>query len=322
MENSAQKRMFYSSKDGYVLGLVGILTPVLMALIIAILMVFIAKGAGEGYEELFNSPAFTYITQTLCELAFVFAVIIYNKKAKVEFKSASYMTTKPKYLNIAIALIVGVALPIFFNPIISMWEVLLKNIGVKVLDIGIPLDTTLDLVLGIVILGLVPAFCEELFFRGAVLNSFREKGFWFAVLYSAMCFSLMHGGLQQLPYTFILGFVIGTIVFETKSIWLGILVHACNNITVLVAGFLTKDVVPPESFSAADIIYAVLMLLVGIMLIVGTVIFCKKYNKPKTITLENPMKAEQKEKKMDVFAISMFVLTLICAVTITIIRGI
>lgn len=323
MQQTEQKKMFYTQKDGYVLGLLGVVTPIIMALVIAILMVFIALGAGSGYEKLFDSPGFIYTTQALCELAFVVAVVVYNKFAKVEFKTATHIAVKPKYLNWAIALVVGIGLPIFFNPLISMWEMLLKSLGLKVSEIGVPFETGLDLTLCIIILGLLPAFCEELFFRGTVLNAFRKKGVWFAVLYSAMCFSLMHAGLQQLPYTFILAIAIGLFVFYTKSLWIGILMHAANNITVLVLGFITKDAVAPTSLSAADIIYAILMAIVGAGLIVGTYFFAKKYNQPKEEVIESSAKAEPKtEGKKDVFAITMIVLTIVVAVSMMFIRGI
>ena len=321
MEKTEQKKMFYTTKDGFSMGLVGVLIPIVMSLLIAILMVFIAFGAGSGYEALFENPVFVYITQVLCELGFVVAVVVYNKITKTSFKTASYMQTKPKFLNWAVALVVGVALPIFFDPLISMWEMLLKSWGIKILGIGVPFETGLDLTLCIVVLGLVPAFCEEWLFRGAVLNGLREKGMWFAVLYSTMCFALMHGGLQQLPYTFILGFVIGVIVFYTKSIWMGMLVHACNNITVLVAGFLSKDAAISERLAAADVIYALLMACVGVLIIVGTVVFAKKYNQPKQQTIENPMKASQNNKQKDVLGVSMAAITVVVAIVIMIIRG-
>ena len=59
------KKEFYSPKDSYILGLVGVATPVVISIFIAIIMIFVAFGAGSAYEELFKSPVFLYITQNI-----------------------------------------------------------------------------------------------------------------------------------------------------------------------------------------------------------------------------------------------------------------
>ena len=82
MQQEIQKKMFYTPQNGFVLGLMGVLTPIVATLIIALLMVFIAFGAGEGFEKMFDSPVFVYITQVLCEGAFVLALFIFNKKER------------------------------------------------------------------------------------------------------------------------------------------------------------------------------------------------------------------------------------------------
>lgn len=284
-QRDVQRRMFYTPKDGLMLGLLGVLTPVIAMLILGVVMVFIALAGGAGFENLFDSTVFKYITQVIAECAFVLVLYVYNKIAKVDFVSASQFKTAPKYLNWAVAIIIGIAMPIFFSPLISMWERLLDLIGIQLptlADRGIPLSTGWDLTVAILILGVLPAFCEELMFRGGILNGLRDRGVWFAVLYSAMCFSLMHESLQQLPYTFILGLVIGYIVYYTRCIWLGILIHFCNNATVLVSGFISNDV-SESGFTAltgADIVYAILMTAVAVTLVVGAMIFTKKYNQP------------------------------------------
>ena len=319
MQQEIQKKMFYTPQNGFVLGLVGVLTPIVATLIIALLMVFIAFGAGEGFEKLFDSPVFVYITQVLCEGAFVLALFIFNKKTNTNFVSAGQLKTKPKYLNWAVAIVIGIAMPMFLNPIISLWEQLLALMGIKISGLNIPFSTGLDLALAILVMGLLPAFCEEMLFRGGVLNGLRDKGVWFAVLYSAMCFALMHGNLQQLPYTFVLGLVIGYVVYYTRSVWLGVLIHACNNTTVLVAGFLAGSG-ETSALTGADIIYAMLMTLVGVALIVGTMVFTKKYNQPKTVA--NPMLATppQTTTKNDSFALTMTLVTVLVGIAIILIN--
>ena len=322
-----QKKEMYNPKDSYVMGLLGVLTPVIAYVFISILIVFIAFGAGPGFEELFDNPVFVYISQTIFEVMFLVVLFVYNKIACTSYVSASYMKTKPRYLNWAVAIVIGVALSIFFSPLIGLWERLLSAIGVYLPSISIPLDTPLQLVFGIVVLGLVPAVCEEFVFRGGVLNGLREKGVWFAVLYSSMCFALMHTNLQQLPYTFLLGMVIGWIVYYTKSIWLGVLIHALNNITVICFNYFgggAPDTLPP--LTTGDIVYAVLMTLVGVGMVVLFMWFVRRYNKPKeSQILSTPMKAPPKDEiqktKRDSLVIIINVCIIVVASVLTILRA-
>ncbi len=316
-----QKKEFYSPKDSHILGLVGVAVPVVASIIIAIVMIFVAFGAGSGYEQLFDSPAFIYTTQILCEGAFIIALVVYNKIGNISYKRASLLTTKPKYLNWAIAIIVGIALPIFFSPIISVWEQLLNLIGIKLVALNIPFSTGLDLVLAVLIVAIIPAFCEELFFRGAVLNGLRSKGLWYAVLYSSMCFALMHGNLQQLPYTFLLGVVVGYIVFYTRSIWLGVLAHALNNATVLLVSYFFASSSTPD-FTWAMALYIALMTLVGVGLLVFMFWAVRRYNKP--TTLETPAKATmppQPENKKDGLTTGLIISTVLLSVILMIFRA-
>lgn len=319
-----QKREFYNSKDSYTLGLLGVLTPVIAYVVIGILMVFVAFCAGAGYEQLFDSPAFMYITQALLEIMFVVVLLIYNKTTKTNYVSASFLKTKPKYLNWAFAIVIGVALSVFFGPLIDLWERLLSWLGVYLPSITIPLNAPLDLFLAIVVLGLIPAFCEEVIFRGGVLNGLRGKGVWFAVLYSSMCFAFMHTNLQQLPYTFLLGMVIGWMVYYTRSIWLGILIHSLNNITVLCVGYFSGDSAGVDTaLTKADVVYAILMTLVGVALVVLFMWLVKRYNSSKQIA--NEMKAEPKQpvnkKGKDVLCIILNVCIILVATVLTILRA-
>ena len=316
-------RDIYNPKDGYTLGLLGVVTPVMAYVVIGILMVFVAMGAGEGFEQLFDSPAFLYISQIIMEGAFVVVLLTYNKVRRVSYVSASLMKTKPKYLNWAVAIIIGVALSIFFSPLIGLWERLLGWMGVYLPSINLPLATPVDLILAIVILGIIPAFCEEVLFRGGVLNGLRSKGVWFAVLYSSMCFALMHTNLQQLPYTFLLGLVVGWVVYYTRSIWLGVLIHALNNITVLAVTYFVGQESATSPLTTADIVYTILMTLVGVALVVLTMWFVRRYNK--TNELSTPMKAvpkddEQKPKK-DSFVVIVNVCIIIVGIVFTALRA-
>ena len=78
---------------------------------------------------------------------------------------------------------------------------------------------------------LVPAFCEEIFYRGALLSAFG--GCRFGILLSALCFGVTHFNLYGLLYTTAAGIVLAVCAAATGSLRLPIAVHGVLNLIVL-----------------------------------------------------------------------------------------
>lgn len=71
---------------------------------------------------------------------------------------------------------------------------------------------------------------EEILFRGFLLRGFTARyGAKWAILLSAILFSLIHMNPAQMPNTFILGLVLGAIMLRTGNILIPILYHILNN---------------------------------------------------------------------------------------------
>jgi sodium transport system permease protein len=126
---------------------------------------------------------------------------------------------------------------------------------------------------------ILPAFCEELFFRGYALSGVRNvmKNTW-AVLIVAFAFGMTHMSIQRLPITVALGCVLGLLVVRWGSIWPAVLTHVLHNSIILLvtredgllpmlrnAGFVdpaTQNVFPPLPW----LIGAAAVLLIGLAL--------------------------------------------------------
>lgn len=85
------------------------------------------------------------------------------------------------------------------------------------------------LVLRFIVMCLVPAFCEEFFFRGAILSNCLPFGRGTAIFISALLFGLMHQNAEQIFYAFGAGLVLGLVYERTESIWNCIFLHLANN---------------------------------------------------------------------------------------------
>ena len=87
-----------------------------------------------------------------------------------------------------------------------------------------------EIVLNFIVISVIPAFCEEFLFRGAILSNCRPFGRSNAIIISAVLFALMHQNAAQLLYTFAEGIVLGLVYEYTGSIWSCTILHLFNNL--------------------------------------------------------------------------------------------
>lgn len=81
----------------------------------------------------------------------------------------------------------------------------------------------------LVLVGLIPAICEEVLFRGLILSGFRRLGMWPAILATGLLFGVAHASIYRLLPTFALGVTFGYAVWKTRSLAAGIVCHGLNN---------------------------------------------------------------------------------------------
>lgn len=104
----------------------------------------------------------------------------------------------------------------------------------------LPVDSTAtlpqgsDLMLYAVYTLILSPIAEEIAFRGAALPYLRNAfGFYGAALISAALFAVYHMSLLQLPYMFVLGFLLAVVAQRSGSIVCCIVLHALNNLLTL-----------------------------------------------------------------------------------------
>lgn len=89
--------------------------------------------------------------------------------------------------------------------------------------------------LALVIMALLPALFEEVFFRGALQNVLVD--WWkkpvLAIIVTSIIFSLIHSSIYLFLSRAILGFVLGWMYHRTKNIWINIVAHFLNNALAL-----------------------------------------------------------------------------------------
>jgi len=96
-----------------------------------------------------------------------------------------------------------------------------------------------DMLLIIIVVSVVPAFCEESLFRGFIQRSFemKMKPFW-AALITAIFFGLYHVNPYSLIPLICLGLFFGFAAYSSETIILPIILHFLNNFAAVILYFI------------------------------------------------------------------------------------
>jgi membrane protease YdiL (CAAX protease family) len=82
---------------------------------------------------------------------------------------------------------------------------------------------------------IIPAVCEELVFRKYLLSMLRPMGDGFALITSSALFALVHILPVRWPHAFLTGLAMGCFTILSGTLWSAILMHALNNLLIVVA---------------------------------------------------------------------------------------
>ncbi|MDP4191553.1 MAG: CPBP family intramembrane metalloprotease [Bacteroidota bacterium] len=114
----------------------------------------------------------------------------------------------------------------------------------------------------IVVVAVVPAICEEIFFRGFVQKGFEFKLKPFtSALITAIFFGLYHFHPYQIVPLTALGLYFGYAVYLSDSIFTSIFLHFLNNLFAVIMFFIygSEDIATPKTFSASELTTSVMV---------------------------------------------------------------
>ena len=144
------------------------------------------------------------------------------------------------------------------------------------------LSTTsfVGMICGVLIIGVLTGFAEELFFRGALQNLLVKYGIGvnIAIWTSAFIFSFLHFQFFGFIPRLLLGAFFGYLLYWTSSIWVSAFAHALNNSLVVVTswmirrGFMNESI---ESLGVAENGFPFVALLSAVLILL---IFAKRKN--------------------------------------------
>src|SRR5688572_32690696 len=93
------------------------------------------------------------------------------------------------------------------------------------LESFLKVNTTGDLIINIIVIALIPAFCEEMLFRGALQRVVIHltKNPWAGIIITAIVFSALHMQFQGFLPRMFMGIVLGALYWYSGSLWTSIL---------------------------------------------------------------------------------------------------
>lgn len=125
------------------------------------------------------------------------------------------------------------------------------------------------LLLNVVLVALVPAFGEELMFRGWLQKLFANwfKNIHSAVWLSAFLFSLLHFQFFGFLPRMLFGALFGYVFYWSGSLWIPILGHFLNNASVVVANYYFTELINETEITSITSVIVSLLFTVGIFYI-------------------------------------------------------
>lgn len=85
----------------------------------------------------------------------------------------------------------------------------------------------------VLVIVVLPALVEELFFRGVMFSALERCGTWPALLLTSVAFAMIHGDLHNFAGPLMSGLIYGYLVYVLDSVWPALFAHLVNNGLVL-----------------------------------------------------------------------------------------
>jgi sodium transport system permease protein len=146
---------------------------------------------------------------------------------------------RPAGADLVLAMIAGGLAPCLGDLVFQAQDSLIPISAdmLEALEQSLPLDLPLWALIGLI--AVLPALCEEVLFRGAILGLLRDTlGPVARCIVVAVLFGALHLMLMRILPTATLGLLLTAAAMRTRSLWVPVLMHLLNNGLVITAATL------------------------------------------------------------------------------------
>ncbi len=208
-------------------------------IIIYLLITFVGQAILLAFSQK-EGVIFSAVCATFSSIAIFAVILLFSKKFNAStFNLCGVRKFKAKYLSLSLHLSISMFFGLgFLNTIIANG---IESLGGKVSGGSFPLNNIGEVIIFTILLAILPAIFEEMFFRGIILSSLRGGGFIVSALASGVFFALYHCSPVQLFYQLIYGFGLALLYNLSSSVLPCIISHFLNNFAVILLEYLKID---------------------------------------------------------------------------------
>lgn len=282
------KKGSYNKNDSANTFLAGLLAPIVASFALVVLIVLIASFLNITTEEISKNPIIVAVTTLCAQFTFILIAWIYNKKKNIDFKKAIKFKKVNVWLCIG-AVVTSVAFLFLSSGLVSCVDALIRAIGYnKSSELPFDMSSGGWIIFSLFGLALLPAFFEEVLFRGMVLGGLIDKKSSLkrkilALVVASLVFACIHQSCQQFFYPFICGMVFGAVYLFSGNIWYSMIMHFAGNATVIIMNALQTG---SEAVEAVSIDFSFVMISI-VLFIVALAIVALYLYMIKRLTKEN-----------------------------------
>ena len=186
-----------------------------------------------------------YLAIGLQELLLIgFPALLFAHRSQASKERYQALWEKPGSYTVGLVSLAAVAFSLASVMVASLWFILLEGIGMQVpLEVSfIKPNNLAEYALAFICAALIPAFSEEIMFRGHILTLLRGRmGDRLACLVGGLLFAVLHFSLQGFASLAVIGMFLSLLVLRYKGIWLSIIFHALYNAVVILLNSLSAQ---------------------------------------------------------------------------------
>ena len=165
----------------------------------------------------------------------------------------------------------------------------LENDYNKQVEVIIGLNSIGEYILALIIMGFLPALCEEALFRGGLQNFLTRstKMPWLSIIIVSILFSALHFSFYGFLSRLFLGVVLGLLYQYSGKLWLNIIAHFLNNALAVTAIYVYKSQGKPIKDAIGENANSAWWGILLLPAVIGLfIVFRKIAGKPKEVSVD------------------------------------
>lgn len=240
----------YTKKDGIASFSLAVVIYIFMQLVLGSVLLSLPT------QSFAYNLLYAVLSASIFALAFVYAQIVQKP-----FLTTTKATIKPRLWHILWGCLATVGLIHLMLPLNELFFDLLESWGLNRPSTEIDLHPVALILVTVVI----APIGEEFLFRGTIGNGLTNHNALGGIFASGALFALFHLNPAQTLHQFVLGSFLMLLAYRSSSLWTSIIVHAFNNLAVIVLSYTVE----PTGFYQN---HGVLAGIVGGVIFVGSVV--------------------------------------------------